>query len=760
MERGKMRGMQRLLLTLVAPLVVFACGTEPVELGENKEGSFADYETTRFALGLSENVVAYQEYVVDEFGNILSEQSFMDELPDGVWEMVHSGQPDDEGYKYVYSIGERAPGNGTTTRFQQLEKMKFAQVPPTQQLQAAKPTTLPPTTEAMEPALTPLEKALEMSSPDDMLYVYALLVGKPTTKLGKHHYGGFASPIDAASALEAHQKRLEARKKEMASLQADAIAYAKALGAEGVSPSFLSNSFQTHVPAQAIPLLYEHPDIDRIGLVQEAEPAGYWDGGDMKVSGGTNTGVLVDVGYNGQMINPAYNDILRIMIIDVAMDIDHPGFDDWQYGPSRVHSYWTCTGTGCTQTMADPTRSHGTTCAGLAAGDFRDGQYAHIEDGDDSWRRRRTGQAEEAELVLVTTSGGGITKALELAVTLPVDVISRSMVFGGDTNCDGMVEGSTFNEDAYEVYEAGILLVNGAGNAEPEGDECTLKGSPDVLSVFTVGGVASSASECDYTNYLSCDLYDGPGGYGTAQGGVDLIVDSTLRWGVYTAIDVLTDACPRYQYKKDGTYGTYNTSCGTSYATPQVAGAAILHKHWMLYNWGTGINNPGWLFVMTLGMSDRAYPYGHRIYGFDKRWGGGRYQLRRFSPSGADVTPPYWWSVGTVNLSDWEAWTQQIGGDDDPEPSQLTHYKAYAWYAEETPWNVADIDMHIQKNCDGTPTIIRSDNGYDTKLMARIDDSGADESLCMKLYGFGVPTGETRDVHFFHYYSSGSTAGK
>jgi hypothetical protein len=717
--------------------------------------------------------VAHMEYVVDEAGTVLSEGTYFGDVPENIWDLARTGKAGLNGERYVFVTGEMAPGNGTVIRYQSIEIADTSKVDLTPQEKVDKeeqsPTSFPAAENPHHEHQQLLEVAIAASSEDDMLQVHVLLKAKPTTPLGKHYLPVYASAQDYVDSVEDYDAMVETRKAEIEQLQSAVTKYLLSVGAEEIESFFLTNDLVAYVPAKAVQSLLQHVDVKDVGLVQQTDiTTSYWDGGDMKVTGGTNTEVMITGFFDGGYTNPAYNDVLRIMIIDSHFDVEHRAFDDREDGPTRVYRYYDCTNSPCTQTMPVPASDHGTICAGLAAGDFRDDQYEEVESGDDNWQRRHSGQAEEAELVLVRSTGSAsYARAMDLAVSLPVDVTSMSQVLGGDTNCNGL-SASNMHLKYYALYEAGILGINSAGNAPPTGSECTLKGMPDSLSAFTVGGVASTADECDYLNYLECDLYDvtyGPDHFGTAQGGVDLTIDGSTHTKAFSAIDVLTNACPYYQLNRSGTYTKTNTTCGTSLATPQVAGAAILFKDWFLDTQGTFVNNPGQLFVMMLGMSDRGSGFSggsptSASTSFGNRWGGGRFQLRRFGANDVDVEAPFWWSTGWTTMGPFDTFDINVGGSTSDEPAALTQYKAYAWFAEETPSDVADIDLYVRDNCDGTPATVRSDLSRDTKSMVRLDDEGASESLCMRLRAYHVPSGETRKVHFFHYYSSGSTSGR
>ena len=197
-------------------------------------------------------------------------------------------------------------------------------------------------------------------------------------------------------------------------------------------------------------------------------------------------------------------------------------------------------------------------------------------------------------------------------------------------------------------------------------------------------------------------------------------------------------------------------TCGSSFAAPQVAGAALLLKDWVLDEHGTFINDPGHLQAMLLAMTDRENGTGQKANsGFHPRWGGGRFQARFFFDPGQE-SGPWGWESAWSTLSDGETW-QRYPFNGANLPASTTQWKAYMWWAEDDDHNAADLVLRTYDSvCTGLP--IRGDYSFDVKKMTRLDESVAGQRICVATTAFHIPAGQDRRAHLFNYYTSGGTA--
>ena len=86
-------------------------------------------------------------------------------------------------------------------------------------------------------------------------------------------------------------------------------------------------------------------------------------------------------------------------------------------------------------------------------------------------------------------------------------------------------------------------------------------------------------------------------------------------------------------------------------------------------------------------------------------------------------------------------------------------YKVYTMVFEDDNSDMADIELQVRDdNCSAGSQFLWGDYSMDVKSMVRLSGaSAAGKRLCNRLEADHVPSGESRRVHVFAYYS-GDTA--
>lgn len=195
-----------------------------------------------------------------------------------------------------------------------------------------------------------------------------------------------------------------------------------------------------------------------------------------------------------------------------------------------------------------------------------------------------------------------------------------------------------------------------------------------------------------------------------------------------------------------------STSCNTSSAQPQIAGAGIVVKDWFLANGYTNIATEGRLAAVLLAMTDRQGGSGKLTSGLDPKWGGGRFQARMLS---SDLGAPWGWESWGGVVSSGQVSDHQMFGSG-TEPSGIAQFKAYGWFFEGDYSAMANLNLRIMDtNCSGST--LASDFAYDVKMMAQIGSVAAGKALCVRRSGASVPSGGTRLLHHFAYFSGGTS---
>ncbi len=496
---------------------------------------------------------------------------------------------------------------------------------------------------------------------------------------------------------------------------------------------WLMNAISTSLTPAQIETL-EGQDFVR-GITYDAPTTPAWTGADIESPDYFNAGMYLGAGNDGEIANPVTgNNDLTIAILDIGFNPTHPVFKDGSGSATRVKETWNCQNNPCTSGLPAATSQHGTQVAAAAAADATDGQIS----GTTAERIARSGVAREAAILMIEIGNlSALSRGLERAVASGADVVNESR--GGASICDG--NAGPWDEAVYAAESAGVLVTAAAGN-EGASSTCNLSEASTVPSALSVAQLDDPGTG----SYATVDMHSS-----SSDGYVSAVVDGSTFSSAFTSVDVAVTG--RTQFAASSGTG-FSDVWGTSFAAPRIAGAGILFRDWAIeMGWGAYSHSPGWLRANLIAMTDRASGAStYRNSKFTKRWGGGRFQLRRYTiddhPSGL-----WRWETATYTVADGQHVQHQIAGSGS-EPAGLQLVKAIALVREVNGSNVADIDMSLKtQNCGSGATTLRSDTSRDYKSMVQYGSGAAGEKLCVDLYGFHVPSGQTRDVQLVIYYS-------
>ncbi len=660
--------------------------------------------------------------------------------PDRLGELMETGEQDSEGYSYIDVSG--AVGDGLfETRYKYVQKTKA-------EVTSAGPVPRPPSVEPSGLRIGPEFRA--MVAEGDQLgeaHVYLGLEGHFTTALKPASAKGIESLYGAEQDYRQRRASIEARKLEAAALQSSAKQILLRLGGHEIGGFWMSNAVEALVPKAILGELLKIPGLRLARLVPETtvESSTQWDGVDIRAPGGMNSAIYDDAGYHGQAYQSAGGRTMRIGMVSTTGYYDHPGFKDSPNTASRIAAVYDCSfDPGASGPGSDATsHAHDLKCAGLATGSLNQGQISGYTATE---RTERTGVAEEPELYFFQgRSLASVKRALELAVDLEVDFLSMSA--GVDSGCDGRTT-VELEDQLLEAQRHNVLMFKSAGNAGQSG--CTVTDPGGTPTVLTVAGLGSGSSTCTSSNYSSCPIWSG-----SSRGGIDGSIDGVALSEALSGVSLAAPACPQYYYtdysptEPEPYVHVYsgNPVCGTSYATPQVAGAAILMKDYFLANGDGFIGIEGRPFVVMLAMGDRQGTSGYLTTGFDPVFGAGRFQLRRFDSS--DNAAPWGWESYSFVFSSAGAHNHSLWGTG-AEPSGIGQAKVVSMHFEGDSDDMAQIDLRLRGgNCTGTS--LGLDTGSDVKK--RVTTTAASgEQLCARLNAIHLP--DSRRAHVFAYYSS------
>lgn len=664
--------------------------------------------------------------------------------------LLQTGLPDQDGHAYYDVTGAYSDDGITEIRYQYVMRRTVETGNPDDDSAGVQdeptPVAAPPS--GPRPVLSDEVASLIRTAPkDELAEVYIRLKQRLTTFSTAGSQLGLLSLQGAEEAFASRATTIQARKAEAQAYQASVVARLEELGATNIEGFWSSNGIAATLLVNRIESLADHPDVERLSLPAPGfdQSPTKWDGVDIKDPGGLNAGVYHDNGFHGQGYRNSGGRYMRVAIVGGGFDHDHPGFRDCPGCGSNVQEYLDCRQPNCNGPGTAP-QGHGTKVAGIVAGSIRQGQITGFTDEEEL---ERTGVAEEPEIYLLAIGGSSAYKtAIEWSITNGMDVLVSST--GHYTAvCDG-IAASDLQETIYTAQSMGLIVVQAAGNKYDGSGNCTVDGTAEAVSAFAVGAAGESSSSCTSSNWASCDIRSI-----SERGGMTAVVDGVSWPGQVSLVDALAPCMMYYYFNTTGSISS-STECWTSWAAPQLGGTAILLKDWFLANGHTAINIEGRLFVVMLAMTDRQGGSSYRFSGFDPRWGGGRLQMRYFS--GCEPGCPWGWETYSNVLYDGDVRDHEFLGTG-TESSSLNQYKVYSMVFEDDNDDMADIDLQVRDdNCSASSQFLWGDYTMDVKSMVRLSGSvAAGKRLCNRLEADHVPSGESRRVHVFGYYS-GDTA--
>ncbi len=507
---------------------------------------------------------------------------------------------------------------------------------------------------------TGLQEELDTGDPQAVLPVSIQVRGMPAWDIPLRPVSFALAGADLVSATDARTLALSRRKSVGSELLAPVSELVARLGGEVVARGELGGWLTARVPAIALRVLAQRPDLERISLLR-GRPVndGFLPMDKVRSADYLDVARFHDAGYLGETANPGrhgYGDItvgvveLQNFENESCFMFDGPNCE----GASRLRAMYRCDdfdrdGRYCETVNNyrdnDITAFHPTAVLSVIAADYSDGQgdSARLFDPNwtseaghtATWESQRGGIAPEVSAVLFAQfadgdSDDGTDRAAALAeaysiasAELGVDIVNSSWGFG--SGCS-LVADSPIEMEAENAFDDGVFMVKSAGNPnEPvcagSGEECAVNADCDagtgpcraekvgcnisspggIPKVFTVNGLNGEESACEtaYGNCMADPNY-------SANGSID-VVSGGFCAGCVTGIDIAAPTRIGNVTSASGPRGNpYSGFTGTSASAPIVSGAAAIVKDWYLSNGQTFINDPGRLFAIMLNMGDRA----------------------------------------------------------------------------------------------------------------------------------------------------------
>lgn len=394
---------------------------------------------------------------------------------------------------------------------------------------------------------------------------------------------------------------------------------------------------------------------------------------------------------------------------DNSINRSHVSFRDTSTGVHRITdtdrcAYWVPSNR-CINSATTSSSTHGTSVTSVLLSDLFDGQDSAF--GTDFWgmlgRGQRTGIVQEAEVHYYSAKfNDHVATAIDEATfENDIDIINLSTSLGQGSGawCNNAESHGT--RAAIRAAEnAGVLVVVSAGN---NGDltGCTvgrMATYPDSMAIAATND-ADSLTDMDTVSRRS----DSSNGYfnSTLDGGVVALGAPIDLAAVGSNIELVAGA---------GSSGYTNAGAGTSFAAPQVAGAAGLTYDWV-YNRGglSGLEQyPYTIRALLLAMGDGRDSTGTHGYTVDDDFG---YGNLRWVDLDSELGSGGAWGVRRLVLDDGDV-AEWIVGDSGPESTSVMGWKFAAIIGANQYGGSPDMLYELVDTCPsgGGEVVVRSSN--------------------------------------------------
>ena len=558
---------------------------------------------------------------------------------------------------------------------------------------------------------------------------YVEFEAEPVSPLPRQHTSPVPlSALDSLRLRIEREERMVERGDEILAMQQPFQVWAAEHGATLLVSLWLRNASYLRASPSVAGEILSQDGVNLVRHAPDAEPDAVWK--QDVVRDRLQTQHFIDSGYDGDRASSRNSNGLWIAVLDAdTLDLNQGGFLDYAgstpcnmaLSECRVKGTRDCEGDqnpncdNILDTCVAGGSYHGQEVAGVAAGDFIDGQPGLTAGESATWW---SGHAQEAYLLLIASQDTWcLDCAIQQMMTDNVDVGMSSIGTGSSCN-----PAAASAESINDAFNDGILYFQAIGNT----GACPRSGCTARHEAAAAGSIAAGETGNDTGTDIDDQVLCSASASGEAS------------WGAVA--DLVAPSAPYVLLGCNGSSRLPNTSCGgTSFSNPAIGGAgANLMDYWIATYSDATAHQPGRMHAVMLNMGDGC----GTARTVDGEYGTGRLRMRRYNASGMDSPWIHYTTVNTFSAAaDYKYWVvfPDAGGANQDIPADVDALST-AFFCYYDGFDYADLptfSFRVRNTDTGAETYAVNTTGE--KGIVRINPADSDKyEIRLTIFGLGV----------------------